>query len=102
MACMCGDTACPSCGPAQGCDFELEMIYEWLSAVLDSENGVLKRLYSSDTMIDDLVNCFGSSKWVSDKTRESMVQDAKAYLHSEEERKRLERMKRFEAFILSI
>jgi hypothetical protein len=67
------------------------MIYEWLSAVLDSENGVLKRLYSSDAMIEGLVNCFGSSKWVSDITRESMVQDAKVYLRSEE-RKRLERL----------
>ena len=30
MPCMCGDTACPSCGPAQGYDPEFEKVCEWL------------------------------------------------------------------------
>ena len=31
MPCMCGDTACPSCGPAQGCDPEREKFLEDLA-----------------------------------------------------------------------
>ena len=30
MACMCGDLACPSCGPAQGANLEEEAFYEML------------------------------------------------------------------------
>ena len=30
MACMCGDTNCPSCGPAQGFNPEFERVCEWI------------------------------------------------------------------------
>lgn len=30
MACMCGDTMCPSCGPAQGYDPDQELVAEWM------------------------------------------------------------------------
>jgi hypothetical protein len=31
---MCGDTNCPSCGPAQGFDPQCERLSEWVSEVL--------------------------------------------------------------------
>lgn len=34
MACMCGDTGCPSCGPAQGYNPEYELACEWISEVV--------------------------------------------------------------------
>ena len=34
MACMCGDTMCPSCGPAQGYSPEESVVEEWLSEIL--------------------------------------------------------------------
>ena len=37
MSCLCGDTACPSCGPAQGHDPVFECIVEEVVASLDSE-----------------------------------------------------------------
>ena len=30
MSCLCGDTACPSCGPAQGHDPAFEAVCEWI------------------------------------------------------------------------
>lgn len=32
--CMCGDTACPSCGPAQGHDPDFDLVCEWLEEVI--------------------------------------------------------------------
>lgn len=34
--CMCGDTMCPSCGPAQGYDPVYEKMYETLSGRIDA------------------------------------------------------------------
>jgi hypothetical protein len=31
---MCGDTNCPSCGPAQGYDPAFELVCEWIGEVL--------------------------------------------------------------------
>ncbi len=36
MPCMCGDTACPSCGPAQGFDPVREMVFDWVMGTLFS------------------------------------------------------------------
>ncbi len=35
MPCMCGDTNCPSCGPAQGHNPESELVAEWLASFVD-------------------------------------------------------------------
>jgi len=32
--CMCGDTGCPSCGPAQGYDPVHEQVCEWIQETL--------------------------------------------------------------------
>ena len=34
MSCMCGDTNCPSCGPAQGYDPATETVCDWVLSVL--------------------------------------------------------------------
>lgn len=34
MPCLCGDTNCPSCGPAQGYDPHAELVTEWLKGVI--------------------------------------------------------------------
>ena len=41
MTCMCGDSMCPSCGPAQGYDPEFEIVTEWL------QFGLLEGLHES-------------------------------------------------------
>jgi hypothetical protein len=32
--CLCGDTNCPSCGPAQGADPNFDMVVEWFAEVI--------------------------------------------------------------------
>ena len=34
MPCMCGDTMCPSCGPAQGHDPAFMTVCEWMEEVV--------------------------------------------------------------------
>lgn len=34
MACMCGDTECPSCGPLQGADPAFSRVCEWFENVV--------------------------------------------------------------------
>jgi len=46
MACMCGDTMCPSCGPAQGYNPDFEIVCEWL------EHCVLVDFPGQDGIID--------------------------------------------------
>lgn len=38
MPCMCGDTMCPSCGPAQGYDPIFQRITEWIEFDLFKED----------------------------------------------------------------
>ena len=50
--CLCGDTACPSCGPAQGHDLQFEKVVEAVCTVVNMDDlveaddviGVLKAL----------------------------------------------------------
>lgn len=39
MPCLCGDTNCPSCGPAQGYNPEAELVCEWLTEVVFADAG---------------------------------------------------------------
>jgi hypothetical protein len=47
MTCYCGDTSCPSCGPAQGFDPAFERVCEWLDFVL-ADNLEALDLYDVD------------------------------------------------------
>jgi len=38
--CMCGDTQCPSCGPAQGYNPELELVTDYLEFLSDKHENV--------------------------------------------------------------
>ena len=38
--CMCGDTACPSCGPAQGYDLQFEKVVEAVCHVVNMDDVV--------------------------------------------------------------
>ena len=53
MPCMCGDTMCPSCGPAQGYDPKFDRFCEWL------ENDVLanfNELIDITALAEELAN----------------------------------------------
>lgn len=55
MACMCGDLACPSCGPAQGADPEKEKVLEWLLFdLLLNLSDVISEDWLADQLIDRL------------------------------------------------
>ena len=40
MSCLCGDTNCSSCGPAQGADPALERVCEFLDEILDAPESI--------------------------------------------------------------
>jgi len=53
---MCGDTACPSCGPAQGHDLAFEQVCEWIAGRLlaDMPPGI-----DVDWLAEDLADRLG-------------------------------------------
>jgi len=63
MPCMCGDTACPSCGPAQGHDPDFDLVVEWLFEVVlnDPPQG-----FDSEWWAEELANRLGTDQGVAD------------------------------------
>lgn len=56
--CMCGDTACPSCGPAQGANPEFEMVCEWLQEVVLAD---MAHVIDCGWLAEDLANRLGNA-----------------------------------------
>ena len=71
--CMCGDTQCPSCGPAQGYNLDEELVIEWLEALADESN----LNYDADPVnaIWYVVELLGKPE-VASNVREAMLIDA--------------------------
>ena len=71
MTCMCGDVYCPSCGPAQGFNPELEVVCEWLDMLLSDLHPVLNINWLSEELANrlgknqDLADCMVrvAQKW---------------------------------------
>lgn len=59
MACMCGDTNCPSCGPAQGYNPAFEAVCEWLeySVLADFPKG-----FDVTWLAEELANRLGAAQ----------------------------------------
>lgn len=57
MSCMCGDTACGSCGPAQGYDPVAEMVAEWIMELLGKDSESM--LQSDDEIANVLTSALG-------------------------------------------
>ena len=51
MSCMCGDTSCPSCGPAQGFNPEQVAVVEWLAGIVELPE-VLEPFVVVDLIVD--------------------------------------------------
>lgn len=82
--CMCGDTMCPSCGPAQGYNPQFERVCEWL------EDGLLADLdpsISLEWLVEELANRLG-------KCSPALVQavEAEAYWWAGEKKKKTTRL----------
>jgi len=82
MACMCGDTMCPSCGPAQGYDPRAELISEWLCDLMAE----LPEVVNGGWIADYLVTVFGDV--LSEDTMQALAIEAKRYFDNQ----RMERM----------
>ncbi len=54
MACMCGDTCCPSCGPAQG-NFQCPLCRAWGDECdhYDEETGEMKPEFHAEAALRD-------------------------------------------------
>jgi len=63
MTCMCGDTNCPSCGPAQGFNPEFEVVCEWLDEVLLKD---LHPVLNIDWLSEELANRLGKDQDLAD------------------------------------
>jgi len=59
MSCMCGDTMCPSCGPAQGYNVEFECVYDWLfeDVLCDFPSG-----FDIDWLAEEMANRLGKNQ----------------------------------------
>lgn len=64
MACMCGDTACPSCGPAQGCNPAEELVAEWMAEVVLKD---VPAIQGTDDLAWEVTRSLGrQSQWVAE------------------------------------
>lgn len=54
--CMCGDTNCPSCGPAQGHDPAFEVVTEWL---LEKVLADMPPIIDASWLAEELANRLG-------------------------------------------
>lgn len=56
MPCLCGDTNCPSCGPAQGYDPAFETVCGWMYEVLLAD---LPEAINREWLAEDLASRLG-------------------------------------------
>lgn len=56
MPCLCGDTACPSCGPAQGYDLKYEVVCDWLYDICEP----FPEMIDGQQMVDFILSKIGS------------------------------------------
>lgn len=75
---MCGDTACPSCGPAQVFNHEFELVCEWLDDLVDWPGHLLYGEDEPDPALlnEHLADVLGR---VSDELREALIMEAKRW-----------------------
>lgn len=78
MPCMCGDIMCPSCGPAQGYNPDLEIVMDFfLEKILADLPPCLDALW----LAEDLVDRFGRT--LSQDSIDCITQDAKEWASQE-------------------
>ena len=79
MPCMCGDFACPSCGPAQGADLEHEAVCEALVTALPE--GLVEVLEEAGWE-DKEGDAYSHIVQLIDKARQDALDDVRSHVES--------------------
>jgi hypothetical protein len=59
MPCICGDTACPSCGPAQGHNLVFDLVCSFFEEkILDGLNGLIDKTTLTEELLCRIDNRF--------------------------------------------